>query len=96
MATIIDIALVYDTLLASPGMSETVKIDLRVSRKTVLLLSRAIERGMQLLQTDQPGWVPTEFAGKESVSALEGIVSDCLQKAGLSALHEKLKNLNEQ
>ena len=93
MATTIDIALVYETLLASPGMSETVKIDLRVSRKTVLLLSRAIERGMQSWQTDQ-GSVPAEFAGKESVAELEGIVSDCLQKAGLSALHEKLKNLN--
>ena len=95
MATTIDIALVYDTLLASPGMSETVKIDLRISRKTVLLLSRTIERGLSW-QTDQQGSVPAEFAGKESVSELEGIVSDCLQKAGLSALHEKLKNLNEQ
>lgn len=96
MATTIDIALVYETLLASPGMSETIKIDLRVSRKTVLLLTRAIERGMQSWQTDQQGLVPAEFAGKESVSELEGIVSDCLQKAGLSALHEKLKNLNQQ
>lgn len=96
MATTIDIALLYETLLASPGMSETVKIDLRVSRKTVLLLSRAIERSMQSWQTDQQGSIPTEFAGKESISELEGIVSDCLQKAGLSALHEKLKNLNER
>ena len=46
MATTIDIALVYDTLLASPEMNETVKIDLRVSRKTVLLLSGVIERGL--------------------------------------------------
>jgi hypothetical protein len=96
MATTIDIALVYDTLLASPGMSETVKIDLRVSRKTVLLLSRALERGLQSWQTDQPGFVPAEFAGTESVSELEGIISDCLQKAGLSTLHEKLKHLNER
>jgi len=94
MATTIDIALVYETLLASPGMSETVKIDLRVSRKTVLLLSGAIERGIQSWQTDQQGLVPAEFAGKESLSELEGILSDCLQKAGLSALHEKLKNLS--
>lgn len=95
MATTIDIALLYDTLLASPGMNETVKIDLKVSRKTVLLLSRTLERGLQSWQTDQPGSALTEFTGKESLSELEGIISDCLQKAGLSALYEKLKNLNE-
>lgn len=94
MAATIDITLVYDTLLASPGMNETVKIDLKVSRKTVLLLSRALERGMQSWQTDQPGSALPEFAEKESLSELEGIISDCLQKAGLSALYEKLKMLN--
>lgn|GEM_PF-171853 len=95
MAATIDIALVYDTLLASPGMNETVKIDLKVSRKTVLLLSSALEKGLQSSQTGQSGSVLPEFAEKESLSELEGIITDCLQKAGLSALYEKLKNLNE-
>lgn len=96
MATTIDIALVYDTLLASPGMNETVKIDLRISRKTVLLLSRTLERGLLSWQTNQPGSTVPEFAAKESLSELEGIVSECLQKAGLTALYEKLRNINEE
>jgi hypothetical protein len=96
MATTIDIALIYDTVLASPGMGETVKINLGVSRKTVLLLTRCIEKGLQSLQTNEPGSAFPEFARKESLSELEGIISDCLQKAGLTELNEKLKTLSAQ
>ena len=94
MATIIDIALIYDTLLASPGMNENVKIDLKISRKMVLLLISALEKGLQSWQADQPDSPLAEFTGQESLSELEGIISDCLQKAGLTVLYEKLKNLN--
>lgn len=96
MATIIDVALVYDTLLASPGMNETVKINLSVSRKTVLLLTRCIEKGLQSLQANEPGSTFPEFARKESLSELEGIVTESLQKAGLTELNEKLKALSAQ
>ena len=37
---------IYDTLLAVPGMHDTVKIDLKISHKTVLLLTEVIARGM--------------------------------------------------
>ncbi len=30
---------VYETLLCSPGMNEAVKIDVKINRKTVLLLN---------------------------------------------------------
>ncbi|TKT84890.1 hypothetical protein [Dyadobacter frigoris] len=96
MTTTIDISLVVDTLLASPGMSETVKINLSVSRKTVLLLTRCIEKGLQSLQTNEAGSAFPEFARKESLSELEGIVADSLQKAGLTELNEKLKALSAQ
>ncbi len=41
-----DIAKIYDTVLSIPGMNETVKIDLRIPRKNVLLLLKVIERGL--------------------------------------------------
>ena len=41
-----DIAKIYDTVLSIPDMNETVKIDLRIPRKNVLLLLKVIERGL--------------------------------------------------
>jgi hypothetical protein len=51
MITKNDVAKVFDTVLSIPGMSETVKIDLKISRKNVLLLSCLIEQGL-LLEKD--------------------------------------------
>ena len=47
-----DVARVYDTIMSIPGMNETVKIDMRISRKNVLLLNSVIERGLN----DKRGW----------------------------------------
>ncbi len=41
-----DIAIVYETLLITPGMNEPVKITLNLSRKNVLLLAKVIEMGL--------------------------------------------------
>ena len=46
MLTTNDVAKVYDTILSIPGMNDTVKIDLRISRKNLLLLNHVIERGL--------------------------------------------------
>lgn len=40
------LAQVYETLLCSPGMNEAVKVDVKINRKTVLLLSSVIENGL--------------------------------------------------
>ena len=50
-----DIAKIYDTVLSIPGMNESVKVDLRMPRKNVLLLSKVIERGLTVKDKDQPG-----------------------------------------
>jgi hypothetical protein len=52
MLTTNDITQVYDTILSIPGMNDTVKIDLKISRKNVLLLTRVIERGLTMKQDD--------------------------------------------
>ena len=44
MLTTNDVAKVYDTILSIPGMNETVKIDLKISRRNGLLLNSIIER----------------------------------------------------
>ena len=53
MLTTNDVAKVYDTILSIPGMNETVKIDLKMSRKNVLLLNSVIERGLTAKDDDK-------------------------------------------
>ncbi len=43
MLTTNDVAKVYNTILSIPGMNETVKIDLKISRKNVLWIKNFIE-----------------------------------------------------
>ena len=62
-----DVAKVYDTILSIPGMNEIVKIDLKISRKNVLLLNSVIERGLTAKDDDKssnlPNSVPEESFG---------------------------------
>lgn len=92
MLTTDDAAQVFDTILSSPGMNDAVKIDLRISRKNVLLLTYVIEQGLS-----------EKGAGKGSLFAsapddakeeLKLLAEDFLQKAGLAELSEKLKALS--
>lgn len=95
MANLMDASLVFDTLLCSPGMSENVKIDLRLSRKTVLLLNRAVERGIRKgIDNDAADLITT--ANNESLKELEAVIDECLQKAGLTELNEKIRSLKLQ
>lgn len=92
MFTTNDVAKVYDTILSIPGMNEVVKIDLKISRKNVLLLNQVIERGLSNKDDDKSvgllGNVP-----EESLLELKNLSEECLQKAGLIELSEKLKAL---
>ena len=95
MFTTNDVAKVYDTILSIPGMNEVVKIDLRISRKNVLLLNQVIERGLSAKDDDKSsvllGNVP-----EESLLELKNLSEECLQKAGLIELSEKLKALGKE
>ena len=94
MFTTNDVAKVYDTILSIPGMNEVVKIDLKISRKNVLLLNQVIERGLSAKDDDKSsallGNVP-----EESLLGLKNLSEECLQKAGLIELSEKLKTLGK-
>lgn len=87
-----DVTRVYDTILSIPSMNETVKIDLRISRKNVLLLNSVIERGLSVKDDDKTASL-IDGVSKENLQELKDIATDCLQKAGLMELSEKLNSL---
>jgi hypothetical protein len=77
-----DVAIIYETLLSSPGMNDSMKIDLRMSRKNVLLLVRVIEIG---LAQKEEGVV-----GHEEI---KDVVMQLLTKTGLTETYDKINSL---
>ena len=94
MLTTNDVAKVYDTILSIPGMNETVKIDMRISRKNVLLLNSVIERGLTVKEGDKSSNL-VDIVSKDTLQELTAFADECLQKAGLTELSEKLSFLNK-
>ncbi|WP_448700579.1 hypothetical protein ACFGVR_01285 [Mucilaginibacter sp. AW1-3] len=88
-----DVAKVYDTVLSIPGMNEMVKIDVKVNRKTILLLHNVVERGLTAKDGEQ-GQGLLELIPKESIDELKTFSEECLTKAGLKGLSEKMKGLH--
>ena len=89
-----DVARVFDTILSIPGMNETVKIDLKISRKNVLLLNHVIERGLTA-PDDEKSSILLSAIPDENLTDLKQLAEECLQKAGLAELREKLQTLNQ-
>ncbi|MCV9932867.1 hypothetical protein OIU80_11280 [Flavobacterium sp. LS1R47] len=94
MMTPNDVAKVLDTVLSIPGMNDVVKIDLKISRKNVLLLNHVIERGLSTKGDDKPSILMTSIPDV-NLEELRLFGDECLQKAGLIELSEKLKTLSE-
>lgn len=92
MITKNDVARVLDTVLSIPGMSETVRIDLKISRKNVLLLVHVIKQGLAL-EKDSDSLLGN--VSEDGLTELKSISEECLQKAGLTELNEKLMTLSE-
>lgn len=95
MLTTNDVAKVYDTILSIPGMNETVKIDVRISRRNVLLLNSVIERGLTVKDTGDKSSNLLDIVPIETLQELSAFSDDCLQKAGLTELSEKLKSFKQ-
>lgn len=91
MITKNEVAKVFDTIMSIPGMSELVKIDLKISRKHVLLLSYFIEQGL-LMEKDASTVMGS--ISEDGLSDLKNVSQECLKKAGLIELNEKLSALN--
>jgi len=85
---------VYETLLCSPGMNEAVKIDVKMNRKTVLLLNSVIEGS---IGKDEDGSQELlKLVPAEDVEDLKIFADECLKKAGLKELSEKMKALTSK
>ena len=94
MLTTNDVAKVYDTILSIPGMNDTVKIDLRISRKNVLLLNHVIERGL-LVKDDEENEGLLSNIPDENLEELKIIAGQYLEKSGLIELNEKFNELGK-
>lgn len=90
-----EVARVYETVLSTPGMNEAVRIDSKINRKTVLLLNSVVERGL-LAKDDGESKGLLDLIPKESIEELKLFTEDCLKKAGLSELSEKMKGLHSK
>jgi len=89
-----DLKKVYDTLLSMPGMNEQIKIDFKIDRKTVLLLSRVIEKGLAENQAGEENYGLIDAINKESLVALKALATEALEKAGMTEVSGKLNALS--
>lgn len=90
-----EVAKVYDTILSIPGMNETVKLTVQISRKNILLLNRVIEKVLNAKDGDKSGNLMDIFP-KESLQELAIFSDECLKKAGLVEFNEKLNSLDSR
>lgn len=87
-----DVAKVYDTILSIPGMNDEIKVNLRTSRKNLLLLNKVIERGINGKDSEDKSISILETIPRETLQELGEIAAQLLNKAGLSEMNEKLKS----
>lgn len=86
-----EIGIVYETLLLSPGMNESVKLSVSLSRKNVLLLTKAIRLG--LADKDKEDTL-LAMADKDALEELSTFSDELLSKAGLQEMSNKLAALS--
>jgi hypothetical protein len=94
MLNLKDAAIVYETLLASPGMNDEVKITLRILRKNVLFLSKIIELGLSVKDQNEHGLFSA--VNGDATEDLKLISNEVLNKAGLTEMYEKLTSLQSK
>lgn len=91
MLTKKDAETVYETLLSSPGMNDSVKMSVNLSRKNILLLIRLIEHGIGSRDSAAQGSI-VGMVGEETIQSINKLSAEMLAKAGLTELNEKLNS----
>ena len=87
-----ELARLYETLLTVPGMANLVKIDLKITLRDALLLSKIIERGLLGKDLDDSSLQILDMLSPEMTNKLSEIPKVILEKAGLIEMNEKLRN----
>lgn len=85
-------ATVFAMLLSSPGMADSCKIVLQMSRQNVLLLGRLIEAGLLSGKEGQEDEILSAIP-ETSAEEFKEIHAELLKKSGLTDFYEKLKSL---
>ncbi|MBN8674273.1 MAG: hypothetical protein J0L56_09070 [Chitinophagales bacterium] len=83
---------VFEMILCSPGMTESCKISLKITRQNTLLLSRLIETGILNSKSTLEDEI-LDALPEASVAEFKTIYEEILTKAGLTDFYEKLKSL---
>lgn len=78
----------YDAYLASPGLEDSVKIDIRMTRSHALLLVLAVE---QAISGSDAGNIFRKIVPEEDKTGVISITQELLKKAKLEVYHQKLK-----
>jgi hypothetical protein len=87
-----ELASVYDTIMSIPGMNDPIKIDLKISRRNVLLLSQAINKALSTEPSaDSVNLI--DICSSESKEELTAFSTECLHKSGLNELSDRLGKL---
>lgn len=84
-------AKVFEMILSSPGMSETCKLTLTVSRQNVLLLGRLMEAGFFSEAKSFDDEILAALP-KESLEEMRQLQEEMLRKSNLTAFYERLKS----
>ena len=86
-----EVARVYDTLMSAPGMNDAVRVDIRVSRKNLLLLNHVLAVAAKEETSDL-----LKHVGSEHLEALKAVGQEFLQKGGLVDFNEKFLGLGKE
>ena len=87
MLTAKEVTLLYETLLANSWMEQQVRIDLRLSRRNVLALSKLIEIGITEENRAADSLLQATLREADLLAALP---ADLRKKADLTGMYEKL------
>lgn len=82
---------IYETLLSSPGMNDKCKITLHISRRSILLLTRIIESGLEGGKENTDELI--EMVSKDSKQELDQVIPELLIRSGLEDFYQKFKAL---
>ena len=90
MLTAKEVELLYETLLANSWMEQQVRVDVRLSRRNILALSKLIEIGLSEENRESDSLLEVTM---RQADVLAAIPADLRKKANLTEMYEKLSAL---
>ena len=91
-----DVIKLHETILSMPGMNEKVKMDFKISLRSVFILSKVIDRGLSIKEVDGSVFNILDLISPDLNAELLNIPGEILEKAGLTEMNEKLKGFSDK